>query len=182
MRSVVVPTTARDTEVSWTYSFEQNSEDQIRNGFGGARRDIALYVFARTNTGRVSLDPATITVTNPPPDMSNMAPSVRGLSLAGLIAWTEYVEPRDFAYYTIYLDTVNPPLATYQDAGIAFKKILPGDLTANVPYYTYILPFDSFGVGIPTQIATFTPTTLTGHDTTPGDPDRPRPLHGHGAQ
>ena len=176
LRTVTVPATTTSAEVSWTYTYEQNSEDQLANGFAGPRRDVALYVFARTNTGRMSLDPATITVSNPPPDMSAMAPEVQALFEAALISWNEFVEPRDFAFYQVYLDTVTPPRVLYQDVSVAFRKIFPGGLLANVPYYTYILPFDSFGAGLASQISTFTPVSLTADnfDTTP--PEMPTGL------
>lgn len=165
------------------YTFEMNIEDQTHAGQAGARRDMTIFVWARTNTGRISLTPAALAVINPPPDMSVIELDTLDLFQAAIIAWDQYKEPRDFDHYTVYLDTTTPPTAVYEDIAIAFhgqgsnaRKVFPQGLTAGVPYYTYVLPWDTFGPGIPTGIATLTPAALDpgAIDTTP--PETPTGL------
>ena len=167
LRRVIVGIASPGAGAQWTYTLEQNIEDHLHAGQAGARRDLSFYVWARTNTGRLSLDPAILTVTNPPPDMSNILPTTVPLFNAGLIAWDQFAEPRDFDHYQVFLDTVNPPLAVYQDIAIAFsgqgtnfRKIFPSNLVADTTYYLYVLPFDTFGPGIPSQIVTFVPSLI----------------------
>jgi predicted phage tail protein len=160
LRQVTVPTGPPGQTVTWTYTLQQNAEDHVRQGIPGAQRTIQFLVYARTNTGRMSLDPAQITVTNPPPDMSMIAPEVQGLFAAGLVDYNQFAEPRDFDHYEVHLDTVNPPIAIYQDVSIAFEKLFIGDLIAGATYYVYILPYDTFGPGLPSQIASFTPVAI----------------------
>jgi predicted phage tail protein len=160
LRQAIVKAGVRGQSMTWAYTQEANTEDHVRIGIGGAQRSIQIFVWCRTNTGRISLTPAQITVTNPPPDMSVIAPTVTALFKAALIDYTQYVEPRDFHHYAAYLDTVTPPLKLYQDVGAAFKKIAPVDLVPRVLHYVYILPFDTFGAGIPTQIVSFTPVDI----------------------
>ena len=168
LRATSVPVGPPGQSVEFTYTFEQNAEDQLQVGQFGARRDLAFYVWARTNTGRISLDPAAIIVTNPPPDMSNILPDTVGLFEVAIISWDQFVEPRDFDHYEVHLDTQNPPFAIYQDISISFKgvgtnfrKVFPQGLLQDVTYFTYILPYDTFGPGLPSQIAHFTPVALT---------------------
>ena len=62
--------------MSWTYFLNQNTEDQLAAGQIGARRDLHFFLWARTNTNRVSLTPGQLFVENPPPDMSDLLPEV----------------------------------------------------------------------------------------------------------
>jgi predicted phage tail protein len=160
LRRTTVSTGPPGQSVQWTYTLEQNAEDHVRQGQSGAQRTIQFLVYARTNTGRISLDPVTITVTNPPPDMTDLIPEVKALFQAALIDYNQFFEPRDFDHYEVHLDTVNPPLAIYQDVSIRFQKLFPGNLLADVTYYVYILPYDTFGPGLRSQIASFTPVSI----------------------
>jgi predicted phage tail protein len=149
--------------LDWTYTLEQNAEDQVAAGQSGARRDFMILVWARTNTGRVSLNPASLSVSNPPPDMGDMQPVVTA-SFGGsaLISFDQFIEPRDFDHYQVFLDTVNPPQAIYEEVSIAIhrqgraiRKLNPTGLTVGATYFVYILPYDTFGPGIPTGIVSF---------------------------
>ena len=157
MRRTIVPAGAPGQTLQFSYTFEQNIEDNLRAGMGSAARDVLFQVFANANTGVSSLIPATLTVHNPPPDMSEILPYAKGLFEAAIIRFDQWIEPRDFSHYTVFLDTVNPPVTVYQDLGVAFQELAPMDLPADVPHYVYILPHDTFGAGIASQIATFTP-------------------------
>jgi hypothetical protein len=161
LRSTTVAGNAPNQAVQWTYSYEQNYEDQLHAGYASARRDFEVWVWARTNTGLLSLDPAHILVINPPPDMSSIVPDTTALFEAALINFNQWAEPRDLHHYEVYLDIVNPPVAIYQDVSIAFRKLFPAGLQVGVTYYTYILPYDTFGPGLPSQTSSFIPLSIT---------------------
>lgn len=174
-RTIVPPKTAGQT-MEWTYTLEQNTEDSLAAGYGGAQRHLTILVWGRTNTNRVSLTPASITVFNPPPDMGDMIPVVTALFEAALVSWDQFVEPRDFDHYEVHLDTINPPITIYENVAIAFtgqgssfRKIAPVGLIPGVTYYIYILPYDTFGPGIPSHVASFVPVAINADslDTTP---------------
>ena len=59
---------------------------------GGPQRTLLFQVFANANTGVSSLMPATLTVSNPPPDMSEILPAVTPLFAAALINFNQWVE------------------------------------------------------------------------------------------
>ncbi|HEX6827131.1 MAG TPA: hypothetical protein VF077_12510 [Nitrospiraceae bacterium] len=162
LRQAIVVQGARTVSMEWAYTQDANAEDHVRIGLFGAQRTIFIGVWCRTNTGRISLDPATMTVTNPPPDMSSILPEVTALVEAALIDYSQYVEPRDFARYELRLDIVTPPVTVYQDLAAPFKKVAPVGLLAGATYYTAVVPFDTFGVGLPSQIASFVPGSLDG--------------------
>jgi len=147
--------------VQWTYTHQQNEEDQIRSGFAGARRDLQVMVWAVTNTGLLSVEPAVIVVTNPPPDMSNILPECTALFEAVLIDWKQWVRPRDFDHFLVLLDAGNPPTIPNQTLGIDFQKIAVTDLIPDITYYVQIIPYDSFGIGVGSAIASVTPVALT---------------------
>jgi hypothetical protein len=160
MLHTVVPLGPPGASVTWTYTYAQNTEDNVRAGMRGPRRDVAIFVWARTNTGRISLEPATMTVRNPAPDMSDIEPDTTPLFEAGIVEWTQWVEPRDLDHYVVILDTVTPPAQVYQQLPRGVQKILLPGLTALTPYYVQIVPWDTFGPGIGTAIATFTPVPM----------------------
>jgi hypothetical protein len=178
MHRTTVPAAGPGVTLRWTYTLEQNAQDQSNAGqASGARRDFMIFVWARTNTGRVSLTPSFITVINPPPDMGDMEPTIEA-SIAGgaLISFDQFVEPRDFERYQVLLDTLNPPQAIYEEVGVtrirpglSRQKINPTALIVGATYYVYIMPFDTFGPGIPTHTVSFVVGGLTADqiDTTP---------------
>jgi hypothetical protein len=164
MRRVIVPAGGPRQTMQWTYTLEQNAQDNIAAGQAGARRDLSFYLWARTNTGRISLDPAVLTVTNPPPDMSDMIPTATPIPGGAKVEWDQFVEPRDFDHYEIHLDTMTPPLALYSNLAIAFtgqgssfRYIFAQDLTLGTTYYAYVLPYDTFGPGLASHIVSFQP-------------------------
>lgn len=153
----------------FTYTLQHNTEDQVAAGFLGARRDLLFLVRGRTNTGRESLDNASLQVSNPPPDMSDFRPAVTPLFKACMVDWTSYIEPRDFSHYVVKFDEINPPNATFTSISIALQKVFPQGLTPGTPYYVQIIPFDTFGPGVPSGVAEVIPLSLTlgDLDTTP---------------
>jgi predicted phage tail protein len=161
---------------AFTYTLSMNQEDQASNGFVGARRDLLFLVYAFSNTGRASLEPAILLVNNPPPDMSVIGPEVTTINGNAIIEWDQYVEPIDFDHYEVHLDITNPPVALYQDIataftgqGSSFRKIMATGLAIGATYYVLILPYDTFGPGIATIPVSFVAAGLTIDqiDTTP---------------
>ena len=148
--------------LGFTYTFSMNQEDHLRAGIAGAQRDLLFVVYAKTNTGRLSLDPATLTVHNPPPDMSNIQLDAGSLGGTAIISWNQFVEPIDFDHYELHLDTMTPPIAIYEDYQIGFhgvglnnRKVFVLNLPIGVTYYTFALPYDTFGPGTASQITSF---------------------------
>jgi predicted phage tail protein len=157
LRSFSVPLQPVGQSAQFTYTRAQNEEDQIHAGFAGARRDLQIMVWARTNTGAESLVPAIIVVTNPPPDMSVIDLDITPLATSVAIKWNQWREPRDFERYELYLDVVDPPIAIYQSVSALTDTAGIQGLTPGVTYYTYVLPYDTFGPGIPTFTESFVP-------------------------
>jgi Putative phage tail protein len=176
MRRTAVPSRGHAVTLEWTYTLEQNAEDQLQAGQAGARRDLTIFVWGRTNTGRVTLTPASITVTNPPPDMGDMVPILTPVVNGAKIEFDQFVEPRDFDHYAVFVDTINPPQAIYEHVavgghgqGVAVRVFKIDGLLTGTHYFTYVLPFDTFGPGIPTGIVEFVAGGITAEsiDNTP---------------
>lgn len=164
LRRTIVPAKTAGQLMEWTYTLEQNTEDSVAAGYGGAQRHLTIMVWGRTNTNRVSLTPASITVMNPPPDMSSIIPAITPLMAGLLIRFDQYAEPRDFDHYELYVDTLNPPLTIYNNIAIAFtgqgssiREVPALNLAIGVTYYVYVMPYDTFGPGLASQIASGVP-------------------------
>ena len=167
--------------MSWTYTLEQNTEDEAQAGHIGARRDLLFLVWARTNTNRVSLQPAQLAVSNPPPDMDDFLPIISPIVEGGIVSFDQFVEPRDFDHYELHVDTITPPVALYEDTvalgfkgpGVSRRKIPLQGLVTGTTYYVQVMPWDTFGPGLATQIASFVAGGITPEsidDTPPGTP------------
>lgn len=170
--------------LAFNYTFAMNQEDHLRNGIAGAQRDLLFLVYAHTNTDRISLDPATLTVHNPPPDMSHILPDAASFAMIGIISWDQYVEDIDLDHYEVHLDIVNPPIQIYQDlevnfhgVGNSFRKVFPAGLSNGYTYYTFIIPYDTFGPGLPSQTASFVAGGITIDDIDSTPPATPTNLH-----
>lgn len=154
----------RHTTVSteaFTYTLDMNAEDHGSAGFAAPSRDLLFLVRARTNTNRESLVSASLLVHNPPPDMSALRPAVVPLVKAGMVDWTQFVEPRDFDHYVVKFDVETPPNTTFSSVSLALKKVFPQGLEAGTVYYAQIVPYDTFGVGVPSQIAELVPLSIS---------------------
>ena len=167
LRRTTVPAKTAGETLEWTYTLEQNTEDQLAAGQTGARRDLLILVWARTNTNRVSLTPGQLAVLNPPPDMGDMIPVVTVGFGDSWLSFDQFVEPRDFDHYEVRMDSVTPPLAIYNNIAIAFsgqgnsqRKIALQGLAAGITYYIFVLPWDTFGPGIPSHIVSFVAVAL----------------------
>ena len=181
LRRTTVPARTASETMSFTYTLEQNTEDEAQAGHTGARRDLHFFVWARTNTNRVSLTPGQLLVNNPAPDMDDFLPVIVPILEGGIVSFDQFVEPRDFDHYELHVDTISPPLALYQDTvalgfkgpGISRRKIPLQGLLTGTTYYVSVLPYDTFGPGLATQIASFVAGGLTADsidNTPPGTP------------
>ena len=169
---------------TFTYTFEMNLENAVRTGQPGALRSLYFLVFARTNTNRISLDPAKLLATNPPPDMSSIRPDATGYTGGtAVIKWDQFAEPLDFDHYEVHLDLMNPPVAIYQDLAIAFhgvgfsiRNLNVVGLVTRAIYYCFILPYDTFGAGLPSQTVSFETLGLNPLDVDTTPPSMPTGL------
>jgi predicted phage tail protein len=162
LHSFAVPLQPTGTSAQFTYTYQQNEEDQVRSGFPTARRELQVMVWAVTNTGAQSLTPASLVFSNPPPDMSVINLTVTPLADTAIADWSQWRAPRDIASYAVYLDIMDPPQTLYQtlDGGNTLAYLL--GLTPGVIYYVVIWPFDTFGPGIPTLSESFVPIGVAG--------------------
>lgn len=148
------------SERQFTLTLEQNTVDSAQAGFATPRRQCVVRVWARTRDNRESITPASISIDNPAPDMSAITPQATVLFEAALIDWSQFAEPRDFVRYEVRLDTVTPPVTLYDSNAPVSKRIFLTGLTAGTTYYAQVVPYDTFGIGIASQIVSFVPAAL----------------------
>ena len=113
--------------------------------------------------------------------MDDFLPVIVPIVEGGIVSFDQFVEPRDFDHYELHVDTISPPLALYQDTvalsfkgpGISRRKIPLQGLLTGTTYYVSVMPYDTFGPGLATQIASFVAGGITAEsidDTPPGTP------------
>lgn len=156
------------SDQKYTYTRDQNESDSAQllglpPGSVYATRFITITVRSKNRVNILS-DPATLDVSNPPPDMSSFLPSVTSLFDGLEIGWKQFVEPNDLTHYEIYLDMVNPPQTIAKNLTRFDQLVWALNLTINQPYYVQILPYDLYGPGIPTPVVEGTPRGLNAFD------------------
>jgi hypothetical protein len=140
----------------YAYEYEANLEDHA----GLPARQITIRVRARSADGQVSLTPAELTVQNPAPDMSQILPVLTPLAGALLVDWRAFASTDyDLDRFDLVVDATTPPSTVVLSADIVQREAIVPNLTSGTPYYVQIRPYDAFGEGVPSQIASATPTT-----------------------
>ena len=147
------------TEIHYNYSFEKNRDD---NG-GNPIRSFKFYVWAHNVWEEISAVAASITVANPAPNMGGVTPSIVERYGYLEVNWPVQAD-LDMSYYEVYSATatsfaftattlmasLSHPAHTYDIHGVDY----------GTTYYVRILPYDQFGVGIPTAEAYGTPLLI----------------------
>ena len=143
------------------YVFDQSTNEEQNALISKPKlRRFTIRVWTRNKQGMLST-PAQLTVENAAPSMANILPSLAPLNNALSISWRQYVPPRDIASYRILVDRVNPPRTNGDaiiDTSIAGVNVSYEALNLDAAeHYVQVIPYDTFGIGIGSQIATETP-------------------------
>lgn len=148
-------------EPEYTYPFEKNVQD---NG-GNPIRSIKFKVVARDIYGNLSANPATITATNPEPNMSGSSPNITSIFNGLKIDWSAIVpSDTDLLKYKVYLDGSNPPTTEVAEVSHPTTYWIEMNVTANETYYIQIEPYDEFGAGTKSSVPSGIPTPLNFED------------------
>lgn len=105
----------------------------------------------------VSAAPATKTVTNVAPSMVGFFPTVLPLLNALDIAWPHYPAPRDIEQYHVQV---------FRGGGLVFQDFVQKTQTSitvqnmvnGEAHHVTVTPYDTFGLGLPSQTVSATPT------------------------
>ena len=146
---------------SYVYTYEQNLEDHA----GVPARVLMIRVWARGQDGQRSLFAAELTVQNPPPDMSQVAPQVMATFEALIVDWKAYQSSDyDLNKFEMLVAAASPPSTVVATRAPSQREaIIPG-LTAGTPLFVQVMPHDAFGAGIGSQIVTATPMATANID------------------
>ena len=141
----------------YEYKYELNLEDHKASSLD-PQRAITIKVWARHRlTGAISDRPAELAVSNPAPDMSGVLPTLTATAGALVGDWTQFASTDyDLEKFDFLLDTFNPPTTVVATRSKDQRNVFIPALEA-VAYYAKVRPYDAFGAGIDSQVATATP-------------------------
>ncbi len=132
----------------WEYPWERNVED---NGATGART-LSVEVRGLSVAGLPS-EPATITVSNPAPDLSAIMPVLTMHSDGVLVDFTTYTNAdADLDRFEILADASSPPTTVRAVVAKDDRRRLI-EQVAGTTMYVRVRPYDAFGVGVDSAIA-----------------------------
>lgn len=146
----------QQAETSVTYTHLQNSRDSLAAGLPTAQRQLVFSVQA-VFQGFVG-PAATLAVSNPAPDMSALTPVLTPIVGGLIISWAGFAAPPDMDGFAVRLrqgTTVAPA-----DEVIRLPRGTRSYLAVNLPnaiHAVQIVPFDTYGQGIASALATGTP-------------------------
>jgi hypothetical protein len=139
----------------YAYTQAANSEDHSQWGMPPARQ-ILIRVWARSDAGMESVAPAALLVDNPPPDMSGVIPLVTNLVDGLFVSWEHWEAPRDIEKFGVYVNGL-----LRQTVGAHTQSVVITGLTGGTGASVHILPYDTFGPGIPTPSQGGAPESAT---------------------
>ena len=153
--------THQTTEERFTYTYDWNAAD---NG-GTALRNIKFKVYSRDTYDKLSLAPAVLIADNPAPTLVSDTPTLNPLYY-GLQADWDTVVDNDMSHYKIYADIFSPPTTEVAEVAHPTSYFNIPDLTASTTYFVKVVPWDLFGEGTASQIASNEPVAVAFDDIT----------------
>lgn len=135
---------------AWTYTLAMNKDDHD----GSPVRNINFKVWTIDVRGELSQDVATLSASNPAPDMSGITPTVLGL--AGFIdaSWPGQAD-NDMVGYQVLVDDLAEAFVHHPETSYQFQ-----DVEAGVQYSFQIVPYDEFGPGVGSQTSGGSPAKI----------------------
>ena len=148
------------TENKFKYLFNLNKLDN-----GTPIRNLKFKVWARDVFDQLSNDATIIIANNPVPSMSGLSPTVTDIFTGLRVDWSSITPAdNDMAKYRVYLDENNPPTTQVAEVGVNTNVWIEGGLTAETTYRVQIEPYDEFGPGSKSNMATGEPLKIPGGD------------------
>jgi len=145
-------------ELRFVYTYADNVSQNT-----SPMRSILFYVYTVDFNGDASSGYATLTATNPAPDMSGITPVATNGPTYINVDWSVPTDT-DMDYYKVYWDTSNPPTANSQIVTHPTNWIDVAGLDFGTTYYFKIEPYDLFGVGTATGGISGSPTQIPAED------------------
>lgn len=145
------------TDNSYIYTYEKNIED----GSGTPARTFTIQVVAHGTSNQVSAVPATLTVSNPAPDVPTGIAFAANVSFVS-VSW-DAPDDTDYAGMLIYGstdDTFTPSSDNLLADITSTNSTLITGLTADTTYYFYLEPYDLFGQTGLNQSSQYTCATI----------------------
>ena len=139
--------TASKEETEYIYTYDMNNDDNS----GSPLRTLQFWVYTIDVYDTLSATYASLSASNPAPDMSSGTPTITSKPAYLKVEWTA-VSDNDMDYYKVYCDTSNPPtthVGTVSHPGTLFEV---HGLEYGTTYYVQIEPYDGFGAGTKSSI------------------------------
>jgi len=156
------------TDKFYIYTWEKNLEDND----GTAQRTFQIKIYQRNWFGKISKIPATLTVNNSAPDMSTHTPTLTAAFKSFRADWSSYTpKDNDLDYFKVWYGTATPVTGSVDRISKSSRTTTVSGLSDNTKYYVRVEPYDLFGDGIDSAVASI---SIAGLDSTA--PDTPTGL------
>jgi hypothetical protein len=133
------------TEYTYFYGYNVDDND------GVPVRTLLFYVYSVDMFGQASELYATLSASNPAPDMSGGVPLITDKYGYLKISWINPTD-NDMSHYVVYMDTVDPPLTGVKSIPHPDHTYDAQGLDFDTDYFFQIEPHDLFGPGAKTAV------------------------------
>jgi hypothetical protein len=138
------------TNQFYIYSYDKNYEDTS----GIPLRQFQIKVWQRNWSNLLSVQPAILAVSNPAPDMSSHTPSLEAVYRGARIDFSAYtITDNDMDYFKVYYGYSTNPSASVDNISWRNQHYTISNMQQLAKIYVQIEPFDSFGSGTKSQVA-----------------------------
>jgi len=142
---------------TYTYRYDFNVEDNVGTPTRNLKFRVSSVDLDNNTSGYTELD-----VSNPAPTMSAQTPVLTPKPGYIQVRWTP-VDDADMDYYEVKYGTVSPTIDVGNVVHPAISTEVHG-LEYGTTYYINVTPYDAFGVGVASQIASGGTLLISGTD------------------
>jgi len=139
--------TASKTDTTYTYTYQDNVNDNTT-----PLRQLLFYVYTVDVFNDASATYATLSASNPAPDMSGVTPILESKFGYLKASWTISAD-KDISYYKVYVDIDNTPATVHSVVNHPTNTLDINGLSADIDYYCQIEPYDLFGAGVKSLVS-----------------------------
>ncbi len=142
------------TDQFYHYTWEKNWEDNVTYTGATPARSFVVQVYQRNYYNYLSVEPALLFVSNPKPNMTSVVPQLEAVFKGTKVDFTSFLmNDNDMDYYKIFYGFSNPPTGSVDHVSRNTQTHTVTGQLQNHKIFIQIEPYDLFGVGSPSQVA-----------------------------
>jgi len=139
--------TASKFDTTYTYTYQDNVNDNTT-----PLRTLLFFVYTVDVFDNPSEQYASLSASNPAPDMSSVVPTLESKFGYLKASWIISAD-KDISHYKVYVDTDDTPTTVHSIVNHPTNTLDINGLSADIDYFCQVEPYDLFGAGIKSLVS-----------------------------